>query len=560
MKRNIDLEKLEKRVDDLRKEAHEIKVLILEIKREEGIHKNDDKVLRHIEVETKNEGNLPQKKQQNKRIENNEPVDWERQIGQVWLPRIFIFVLLLGIVWAFKAASDYGLLNNPIKVLLGYIAASFLIYIGHKQISENRAALGQVLLGGSIVLLFIVTFAAHVLYLLFPMFLALCANIIWLILGLYLGQRHNSQPLVIITAIGGYLIPFLLESASPNIPNFIIFETILYLSLLVFAINKKYAILYHIAFFFLHLTLLFGALLISNGNTELFAISILIQHAFLLIVFFMYSLFIKQQIGIMFTSFLLTLAWTKATYSDPQFEWVVLIFVLVYSVLSIVFWKSEVRRSTSLSITTIALATLLIHRFDIENILGVLLVQGLLSIYLGILAKSLMKQVIGAIIYVYSGLAIFSTMFTDIFSIEFINWILLLLSIYVITYFVPYFSWIKKKDWKTVYRILQITSMVLLLFFITLVINALTKNQSVNIQLMSVSFAWGIYAFGSIVFGFIREHKPLRVFGLILLFITLGKLLFVDLYFLSLFIRSILFIGLGSIGILGSRIFYQNKK
>ncbi|USK35254.1 hypothetical protein LIT25_08130 [Bacillus sp. F19] len=38
-------------------------------------------------------------------------VDWERVIGQVWLPRVFILVLLLGVLWAFKAHQMRDLLR-----------------------------------------------------------------------------------------------------------------------------------------------------------------------------------------------------------------------------------------------------------------------------------------------------------------------------------------------------------------------------------------------------------------------------------------------------------------
>ncbi|PDZ93746.1 hypothetical protein CON36_37555, partial [Bacillus cereus] len=43
-----------------------------------------------------------------KPVPKKEEVDWEKLLGQVWLPRVFIFVLILGILWGFKAAVDSG--------------------------------------------------------------------------------------------------------------------------------------------------------------------------------------------------------------------------------------------------------------------------------------------------------------------------------------------------------------------------------------------------------------------------------------------------------------------
>jgi uncharacterized membrane protein len=78
-----------------------------------------------------------------------EAVDWERVIGQVWLPRVFILVLLLGVLWAFKAASDVGFITDAVKCILGFLSSAALIAGGEWQIRKGRAALGQVLLGGA---------------------------------------------------------------------------------------------------------------------------------------------------------------------------------------------------------------------------------------------------------------------------------------------------------------------------------------------------------------------------------------------------------------------------
>ncbi|GAA3325902.1 hypothetical protein GCM10020331_059650 [Ectobacillus funiculus] len=72
--------------------------------------------------------------------------------------------------------------------------------------------MGQVLLGGSVVIFFILsTFAAHMLYgLIVPSF-AFILNVLWVILGIYLSHRHNSQPISIIAAVAGFLVPYLVE-------------------------------------------------------------------------------------------------------------------------------------------------------------------------------------------------------------------------------------------------------------------------------------------------------------------------------------------------------------
>jgi len=201
MKDKLTIEELEKRVEELRKEAYELKRQI-QLMKKESIHKehSHNKLQTDISKQTKNNNNIIK-----------ESIDWEKQIGQVWLPRIFIFVFLLGVIWAFKAASDYGLINNQVKISIGYISAFLLLLLGNLQMKRKRSALGQVLLGGSVVLLLIVTFAMHTLYELIHVLPALLLNILWVILGIFLANRFKSQPLAVLTAVGGYLIPFLIN-------------------------------------------------------------------------------------------------------------------------------------------------------------------------------------------------------------------------------------------------------------------------------------------------------------------------------------------------------------
>jgi uncharacterized membrane protein len=544
------LEELERKVDDLRKEAHDLKMMIIEYKR-------NSQPVKTIETIHEDKKNISISKET---VMEREPIDWEKQIGQVWLPRIFIFVLLLGVIWAFKAASDYGYLNEPVKIILGYLVAVILVYIGKLQIGKGRNALGQVILGGGIVLLLIVTFAMHVLYNMVPMLVALILNIIWIGIGLFLSHSLKSQPLAVVTGIGGYLIPFLLENNDPNILNLVIFETIFYCIILLFAINRKFKILYLISFVMLHVTLLAAIAITGFDHERMFGVAVLIQHAVLVTTFFLKHDFIKQQMSVLYTSFLLTMVWVGFTFPEPQYEMVVLLTFAAYALLTILFWNKDNQRvPITLSISTLALLLFLISKFDEENIAGIIVLQGVLSIYIGILASSKLQQAIGAAIYLLSGLVIVSTDFISIASIEFLNWVILLVTLMVLLKIFPFSNIIKETDAIKGKQIIHIVLMVLLLPFITHTIQAVTHEFTMNIKYMAVSFSWGIYAFVGIILGSLKNYKPLRIFGLILLFITLAKLFFVDLNYVSIFIRAILFIGLGIIGIIGSRIFYKTE-
>ncbi|WP_066175755.1 DUF2339 domain-containing protein [Bacillus marinisedimentorum] len=554
---------LEKRVNSLQKETVDLKRTILEMKRDAIKEEKGGR----SPVMTKAEGReedihgrqqedlLKHKKD---RIER-EPIDWERMIGQVWLPRIFIFVLLIGVIWAFKAASDYGFINPPVKVGLGYLSAGGLLYLGHRQINKKRAALGQVLLSGSVVLLLISTFAMHALYGMVPAIPAFLLNLAWVGLGIFLSVRYSSEPLAILTAAGGYLIPFLLESREPSVTNFVVFETVFYTVLLLFAMKEKFTYLYFSAFGLFHLTLAAGVIFIAPVDNSIFGIAVIIQHAAILAAFLFIPFMKRRQLGTVFASFILTSAWVKLTLTDLQYEMVMLAALGVYAGLAVYFLqKDRVRLPAALSAATMALLFYLTNKFEAENILSVLIIQGLVAVFLGIKASSKLQQAVGALIYLISGTFIVNDPFREIWQIEFLNWLVLTGSTAGAYLLVSMVKGIEEESKKQVKQVVLGAALLLFMAFITLAIQALTAGATLNIQYMSVSIAWAIYALGVIIFGVFQNNKLVRMFGLILLFITLAKLVFFDLAYLSLAIRAFLFILLGLIGIAGSRIFYKS--
>ena len=81
---------------------------------------------------------------------------------QTWLPRVFVGIMLLGVIWLFKAGVDAGLLTPAIRIVFGIALSIGLYYIGDIQIKREQA-LGLVLAGGSITGIVLTTFA-HIIY------------------------------------------------------------------------------------------------------------------------------------------------------------------------------------------------------------------------------------------------------------------------------------------------------------------------------------------------------------------------------------------------------------
>ena len=109
-----------------------------------------------------------------------EPIEWDVLIFQKILPRLFILVFIIGNLWGFKAASDFGILTDTVKVVLGYAVSGLFILFGIIQIRRSRTLLGQVLLGGAIPILMLSTFAMHQLYGLTGPTISFILNVLWI--------------------------------------------------------------------------------------------------------------------------------------------------------------------------------------------------------------------------------------------------------------------------------------------------------------------------------------------------------------------------------------------
>ncbi|MGX5609659.1 DUF2339 domain-containing protein [Bacillus cereus] len=494
-----------------------------------------------------------------KPVPKKEEVDWEKLLGQVWLPRVFIFVLILGILWGFKAAVDSGFITEPIRAMLGFITSGLLLYVGERQIQKKRGALGQVLLGGSVVILILTTFAAHNLYGLIGPGLAFALNVLWVIVAIYLSHRHNSQPISIIAAVAGFLIPYLIESKSGNEFLLVGYEVLFFIALLYYSLLKKYVYLYFTSGGLLHVTLLalyFFAAIQDNVAT----VGIIVQHIFLLIAFLRKDLFINAQKATLFTSFILTQLWVGVGFSSDQYSIFLLVSFMVYAVLSFVYFGiNKMKLNVTLPIATYALAMFILDMANGEHVGLMFLIEGLIAFYVGLKAKTKTQTGVGLIVYVSGVAEILCSGINHVFSLETIAWVMMISSLLLIRKICSTLQ-VRNEEISNIMNVLFGSTAIAILMFITQIGGAATQNLSTNVQSLTISSLWAIYAVAGVVYGVLSGNKNIRLLGIGLLFLTLLKLIFIDMTNVSIIVRAILFIGLGFIGVALSRFFYSNKK
>ncbi|SFF17392.1 Predicted membrane protein [Paenibacillus catalpae] len=544
--------RLEARITELEKEITELKQSRLPVNRPLSPAARND----HLKKTRHEYGAHPAQKQEIRK----EKTDWEHLIARVWLPRIFLFVLLIGMIWGFKAAVDGGFITEAMRVVIGYLACGAFIFAGFRQQKAKRPLLSQVLLGGSIGIGMLTTFAAHGLYELINVPAAFLINFLLVILGVVFSYHLKSQPLAMLASAAGVLIPFLLNSDHPSVVFLVTYESMLFISFMIFAVKRKFVALFYQSFVLLQMALAIYAL-IASGNEDIVAIGVFVQQLVLLLSIFFKTTIMKHQLKLLVPSFALTVVWFKLSYSDLPFNIVMLALFAGYALITAWFLKKPEHKDKvpyTLTIASYALLFCLANSLHSETVSVVLLIEGAAALWLGFVVKSLLQKINGLLIYLLGcviGLEKVIGNLDSIASVEMLIWIVLLGTLGCLIRIVTRFE--IGKNTRDILIILWYGIGLAFLVFLTEVTNVITKDFSTNAQHLSVSAAWVAYSVVVIGYGLKKQIKKARLTGIALLFLTLMKVILMDLPSVSLLAKAILFMGLGFIGILLSRFFYK---
>ncbi|KAA0761330.1 DUF2339 domain-containing protein [Bacillus sp. SH5-2] len=478
---------------------------------------------------------------------------------QTWLPRIFVGIMLLGVIWLFKAGVDAGLLTPAIRIVFGIALSIGLCYIGDIQIKRERQALGLVLAGGSITGIVLTTFAAHYLYGFIPASVAFICNIVWVILGIYLAKRYQSEYLTIFVAVGAFFVPFLLNSTTPNSYIFFGYETILTLSLLWYALKNRYKYLYMISYAVAAIVLfVFFAvmsMLVENLQIQLTFVYGLIHLLLFWHMFTERSFILEPRLAIFSANavfFILAIA------KVPEFTtWGLIISALVHAVMFVF----EYRKNRNSAFTNLlfgfamgAFSLAILYEYSLVNAAIVLLLQGFLGMMTAIKVKQQIKLYVSATIYTIGMIQTIFSPFDEFISAGFVAHLILIGTFY---YCMKQSKEVLISFGKYVYSIALYSFMVLVFVTITRIGEVLSTDGS--IISVSVSLLWMIYALFAVWLGRNKSMNEILYAGLVVLVVTIGKLFLLDLPEVSMMIRAVLFLIVGSIGIVISRMFFSKE-
>lgn len=486
----------------------------------------------------------------------DEKVDYEALIFQKWLPRFFIFIFILGVMWGFKAASDYGVLNKYAKVGIGFVIAIALFWYGNRQMKAKRSTLGQSIIGGVLPVLFLTTFAMHHLYHMVGSTIAFSLLIVWVCFGFYSMNRYKSEVIGLISILGAVFVPYLVKSDSPNYLFFSIYETVIYLCFMFYAVLNKYKFIFISSVILLHLSYLIVTLV--NFNTkgiEYFAISIIIQHISLLAILIKSKFAIKKQILLLHTSFIFTIGWIFSGYENQTRIMILILLCVGYLFLSF-YYKKKSDYFFAFSTNFLLAFSFLCLDSVSENLLStVLIIQALLTYLFYLRYRDLLKLIIAALTFIPVGISILSVGMDALWSFETMNWFVLIIALIAIATLAY-----KNEDEKQFILLsssLLIT--VIMIAFITQIVQIIAVDLSDNMIRLSINISWIVLSILAMILGNMKKFKVWTYIGIGLLLLTLGKLVLIDLPNITLMVRAGLFILLGLIGLVISRIFFKGN-
>lgn len=127
------------------------------------------------------------------------------------LTKLGILLFLIGLGYLYKLAYDNGFITKGLSVVFGEIVGIAIIGVGYYVSSKQRRILSQVLFGGGIATLYIVTYVGYNSYDLYPGFFAFSFFVIITVIAFYLALSLDSKTLGVIGILGALLTPFFVD-------------------------------------------------------------------------------------------------------------------------------------------------------------------------------------------------------------------------------------------------------------------------------------------------------------------------------------------------------------
>ena len=178
-----------------------------------------------------------------------QPSDLEKIIGESWINKIGILIVIIGVAIGAKYSIENELISPLTRIILGYMVGIGLLGFGIK-LKPKFEGYSAVLVSGSISIFYFITYFAYSFYNLIPQILAFAMMLIFTVFTVFAAIKYNRVVIAHIGLIGAYAVPFLLSSGSGRVDILFSYMLIINLGILFISIKRDWKTLHYSAFFF----------------------------------------------------------------------------------------------------------------------------------------------------------------------------------------------------------------------------------------------------------------------------------------------------------------------
>jgi Predicted membrane protein (DUF2339) len=541
-----ELKRLEQKINFLEKELYLVKRQLIQAKNE-----NESTVIQKAEVYTEPEKPIPAESAQP--IMEKEPFDFS---VERWLPKVFLFVLLIGSIWGFMAASQNGWVSPGLRVLTGGVI-SLVMYALGERFSRDQRKLSITLLSGSIVLAIITLFSANILYGYIGGLITNLLLILIISVGLWASHKHGSQLILSLIGAGAYLFPFIFAGDERNEWLFYGYELVLFFVLMTFSTWKRYRIAWNIHYYLLYFSLFFFAAFGVGEMTLTVLIPFAIQHAYilLLIVLNRDERVNAEMIPALVTGSFILLGLLNDVYSTIPLVYYV-IFAVVYIGAAFIEPK-EMKRTKDILLVLgfLQMLLFLFDRFEYDWRFVLIAIQANVLLWLAGRRESYVSLAGSFLLMLLSFLGMVTGSQADFIAIELPIFILAFAYVYLFAHFNQQESSFLNVS-KTTMKVV-LTGLVM--FFILRLTEFIVIGWDYTPRTTAYTVAIAALSIGYLIYGESRKDMFYRWVGIIFLALALLKFFLADLVFLDFTIRAMILIPIGVIGLVLSRILYKKE-
>ncbi|HEY3297672.1 MAG TPA: DUF2339 domain-containing protein [Armatimonadota bacterium] len=140
--------------------------------------------------------------------------DLEAVIGGNWLNRIGAATLIIGMAFFLKYAVDNNWINETGRIIIGLLVGLGCLGLGERFQRKNLPQFAQGLSGAGIAILFFSIFAAYSFYALIPQLPAFGFMTVVTAAAIALSVRYDSAAIATLGILGGFLTPIMLSGGK----------------------------------------------------------------------------------------------------------------------------------------------------------------------------------------------------------------------------------------------------------------------------------------------------------------------------------------------------------